>query len=188
MTGASKSLAQAIASRLWWSRYRSFLDVGCAEGGVTVQLAQTHQHLTGVGFDLPPVRPIFEAYAASAGLADRLRFQAGDLYEDPLPEAEVVILGHMLHGLDLEGKRLALSKAYQALPKDGLLIAFDMILDDERRRNTFGLLMSLNMLLETAGGFEYTGAECRAWLAEAGFRETRIEPLLGPHSMIVAVK
>jgi len=188
MTGASLALGQALAGRLAWRRYRTFLDVGCAQGGVTVQIALAHAHLTGLGLDLPPVRPVFEEYVASFGLEDRLRFQTGDVFRDPLPDADVVVIGHMLHGLDLDGKRMLIAKAYEALPSGGMVVVFDMMIDDERRSNTLGLLMSLNMLIETAGGFDYTGAECLAWLGEAGFHETRIEPLPGPQSMAIGIK
>ena len=62
------------------------------------------------------------------------------------------------------------------------------MIDDERRHNAFGLLMSLNMLVETPGGFDYTGADCRRWMREVGFRETRVEQLVGPDSMAVGIK
>ncbi len=188
MTGPSLPLGTELANRLPWDAYCNLVDVGCAQGGVTVQVARAHPHLTGIGLDLPPVRTCFEEYVASAGLADRLRFQPGDIFRDPVPSADVVMLGHMLHGLDLNGKRTLLAKAHAALPTGGMLIVFDMMIDDARRRNTLGLLMSLNMLLETDGGFDYTGSECLGWVREAGFRETRIEPLTGPQTMVVAIK
>jgi hypothetical protein len=34
-------------------------------------------------------------------------------------------------------------------------------------QNAFGLLMSLNMLIETPAGFDYTGADCIRWLKGA---------------------
>jgi len=74
------------------------------------------------------------------------------------------------------------------LPKGGAVIAYDPILDDDRRENTFGLLASLNMLIETKGGFEYTGADCQAWMREAGFSATRVERLVGGHSIAVGIK
>ncbi len=59
---------------------------------------------------------------------------------------------------------------------------------DGRRTNAFGLLMSLNMLIETPGGFDYTGADCSGWMREAGFRSTRVEHLAGPDSMVIGIK
>jgi hypothetical protein len=109
-------------------------------------------------------------------------------FEDDLPEAEVIIMGHILHDWDLAQKKKLLRKAYSALPTGGALIIYEALIDDERRENAFGLLMSLNMLIETPGGFDYTAADCQQWMREAGFSSTRVEPLVGPDSMVVALK
>lgn len=188
MTGLSLGPAQAIAAQFPWRDHRTFVDIGCAEGGLPVQIALAHTHLTGGGFDLPGIRPHFEAYVATHGLADRLAFRAGDFFADPLPQADVLVMGHILHDWDLERKRLLIGKAYEALPQGGALIVYEALIDDQRRESAFGLLMSLNMLIETRGGFDYTGADCMAWMRQAGFRETRTERLVGPVSMVVGVK
>jgi SAM-dependent methyltransferase len=188
MTGLSFGAAAAIAEKFPWAQYRTFVDVGTAQGGLPVQVALAHPHLTGIGFDLPVVGPIFDAYVRSHGLSDRLRFHPGDFFEDPLPSADVVVMGHILHDWDLDGKRRLIAKAYDALPEGGAFIAFDAVIDDERRENAFGLLMSLNMLIETPGGFDYTGADGAAWMREAGFREARVERLVGPDSMVIGIK
>jgi hypothetical protein len=188
MTGLSLGTATALARQFPWSDYRTFVDVGTAQGALAVHLAQTHPHLTGGGFDLPPVGPIFEEYVASFGLADRLRFYAGNFFADPLPEADVLILGHILHDWSDDEKRTLIAKAHAALPAGGALLVYDAIIDDDRRRNAFGLLVSLAMLIETPAGRDYTGAECSAWMREAGFRETRVEHLVGPDSMVIGIK
>lgn len=188
MTGISLPAAQSIAAKFPWREYRTFADVGCAQGGLPVQLALAHDHLQGIGFDLAAVRPVFEEYAAGFGLKDRLRFQEGSFFTDPLPPADVIVMGHILHDWDLETKRLLLAKAHAALPEGGALIVYEALIDDERRQNAFGLLMSLNMLIETPGGFDYTGADCQGWMKEQGFRETRVEHLAGPDSMVVGIK
>jgi hypothetical protein len=188
MTGLSLGLAHALACKFPWSQYRSFVDVGVAQGGLPVVLAQAHEHLTGIGADLPVVGPIFGRYVADHGLQDRLTFAKLDFFNDPLPKGNVVIMGHILHDWDLPTKKMLLGKAYDALPAGGSLIVFEALIDDERRANAFGLLMSLNMLIETRSGFDYTGADCAAWMREAGFRQTRVEHLSGPDSMVVGVK
>jgi SAM-dependent methyltransferase len=188
MTGISLGTAQAIARQFPWDKYRSFIDVGCAQGAVPVQVALAHGHLSGGGFDLPAVRPIFEQYVAANGLSDRLRFHPGDFFNDPLPPADVFVMGHILHDWNLEEKRHLLARAHQALPEGGALIVYEALIDDDRRENAFGLLMSLNMLIETPGGFDYTGADCIGWMKDAGFREARVEHLLGPDSMVVGIK
>jgi len=188
MTGISLGAAMAIANKFPWERYETFVDVGAAQGALPVQVALAHDHLSGGGFDLPPVGPIFEEYVDSHGLGDRLRFYPGDFFEDPLPTADVLVMGHILHDWNLEQKKMLLGKAYEALPEGGALIVYEAMIDDERRENAFGLLMSLNMLIETPGGFDYTGADCSAWMRETGFRETYVEHLVGPDSMVVGVK
>jgi hypothetical protein len=134
------------------------------------------------------VRPIFERYVEGQHLNHRIRFREGDFFKDPLPTVDVLIMGHILHDWNLDQKKMLIRKAYDALPARGALIIHEALIDDDRRENASGLLMSLNMLIETHGGFDYTGAECQAWLREAGFRETRVEPLAGPDSMVVGIK
>lgn len=188
MSSISAGPAQAIAEKFPWSNYKTCVDVGCAQGIVPVTLAQSYPHLLACGFDLPEVKPVFDAFVAERGLSDRVTFQAGDFFRDPLPKADVVIMGHILHDWDLNQKRALIASAYQALPDGGAFIVYDSIIDNARRENAFGLLMSLNMLIETAGGFDYTGADCQEWLREAGFSETRVEPLVGSTSMVVGQK
>jgi SAM-dependent methyltransferase len=188
MTGLSMGSAQAIAAKFPWQKYKTFVDVGCAQGGLPVQLALVQKHLTGGGYDLPVVGPIFDEYVRSFELKDRLTFHPGDFMRDPLPKADVLIMGHILHDWDLVQKKMLIAKAYASLPPGGALIAFDAIIDDDRSKNAIGLLMSLNMLIETPGGFDYTGADGCRWFKEAGFKETRVEPLVGPDSMVIGIK
>jgi O-methyltransferase domain/Dimerisation domain len=188
MSAISVGPGQAIAAKFPWKDHKSVIDIGCAEGAVPVQIALAHEHISGGGFDLPPLEPIFDRYVTGFGLGERLGFTGGDFFEDPLPEADVLVMGHILHDWDIDEKRELLRKAHDALPDGGALIVYEAIIDDERRSNAFGLLMSLNMLIETPGGFDYTGADCRGWMEETGFRESYVEHLLGPDSMVVAIK
>lgn len=187
MSGLSAAAGQAIAAKFPFRDYGSVIDIGCAQGAVPVAIATAHEHLTGGGFDLPPVEPIFNAHIARHDLADRLSFTPGDFFADPLPRADVLIMGHILHDWDLDQKRMLLQKAYDALPEGGALIVYEALIDDDRRHNAFGLLMSLNMLIEGLG-FDFTGADCRRWMAETGFRESYVEHLFGPDSMVVGIK
>ena len=187
MTGISAGTAQALA-HLDWSGAKTVMDVGCAEGIVPATIARAYPHLRAVGFDLPPVKPHFEAFAAAQGLGDRLSFRGGDLFQQELPKADAIIMGHMLHWADLDGKRLMVKRAFDALPPGGRLLVYDNILDEARCANTFGFLMSLNMLIETPGGREYTGSECERWMREAGFGKAHTQPLMGPVSVVTGTK
>ncbi len=188
MTGVSLGAARALAEKFPWQDRQSFADIGVAQGAVPVQLALKHPHLQGIGYDLAPVQPVFEKYVHANGVADRVRFQPGDFFKDPLPQADVLIMGHILHDWNLEQKRALLAKAYAALPPGGALIVYEALIDDERRSNAFGLLMSLNMLIETPGGFDYTGRDCQGGMRAAGFHKTWVEHLVGPDSMVVGIK
>jgi hypothetical protein len=188
MTGLSRAAGEAIAEKFAWRDYGSVIDIGCAQGAVPVAIATAHDHLTGGGYDLPPVEPIFNSYVAQHDLAGRLQFTPGDFFADPLPSADVLVMGHILHDWDMGEKRLLLQKAYDALPNGGALIVYEALIDDDRRHNAFGLLMSLNMLIEGLGGFDYTGADCRGWMADVGFSKSYVEHLVGPDSMVVGIK
>ena len=188
MSGFSRGSAIAIGQKFHWADYSTFVDVGTAQGDTAVQIARLHPHLRGSGFDLPEVGPIFEEYVEENRLGDRVQFVPGSFFTDDLPKADVVVMGHILHDWDLEQKRMLVGKAYAALPEGGSFVVYETIIDDERCKNATGLMMSLNMLIETPGGFDYTGADCEGWMREAGFRETRVEHLIGPESMVVGVK
>jgi O-methyltransferase domain/Dimerisation domain len=188
MSGVSLAAAQAIAAKFPWANYKSFADIGCAQGMMPVTVARAHPHLSGAGYDLPQVKPIFEEFATKHGLSERIKFLSGNFFTDPLPSVDVLIMGHILHDWDLAQKRMLLAKAHAALPKGGALIVYEALIDDARRENAFGLLMSLNMLIETKGGFDFTGADCQGWMREAGFAQTSVEPLTGADSMVVAIK
>jgi O-methyltransferase domain/Dimerisation domain len=188
MTGGTLPVAKALAAKFPWQDYKTVIDVGTAQGCLPVQIAHAHPHITGGGFDLPPVNPLFDNYARDHGLCDRLRFYAGDFLQDPLPSADVLVLGRVLHNWDLVTKRMLLKKAYDALPAGGALIVYERLIDDERRVNAAALLASVNMVIMTAGGFDFTGADCIGWMREAGFRDMRVEPLTSEHSMVVGMK
>ena len=188
MTGISRGANLAIASKFPWAKYKTTADVGTAQGDLIVQVALANPHLSGIGFDLAEVAPIFEDYVEANGLSSRVQFRPGNFFNDPLPKADVIMMGHILHDWNLDEKRLLIRKAYDAVPDGGALIVYDAIIDDDRSKNAFGLMMSLNMLIETPGGFDYTGADCMGWMDEAGFRETRVEHLVGPDSMVVGIK
>lgn len=188
MTGVSLPTAQVIAQKFPWQDYQTFIDIGAAQGGLPVQIALAHPHLTGGGFDLPQVQSVFDEYIARFDLQKRLKFYPGNFFTDPLPTADVLVMGHILHDWNLEEKQMLITKAFAALPPGGALLVYEALIDDERRQNAFGLMMSLNMLIETAGGFDYTGADCCQWMHSAGFSRTYVERLTSGDGMVVGIK
>jgi hypothetical protein len=188
MTGVSHGANMAIAAKFPFAKYKSAVDVGTAQGDLITQVALANPHIAGIGFDLPVVAPIFEDYVADHSISGRVQFHPGSFFDSPIPKADIVMMGHILHDWDLEQKKMLIRKACDALPKGGALVVYESIIDDDRSKNAFGLLMSLNMLIETPGGFDYTGADCIGWMKEAGFHDTRVEHLVGPDSMVIGIK
>ena len=188
MQGVQLGNFHALAEKFDFSRYQTVCDVGGATGQLSMILAAHNPHLRCTSFDLPVVKPIAERYVAASDVADRVTAAAGDFFADPLPKADVVTMGLILHDWNLERKMQLIRSAYDALPDGGAFIVIESLIDDERRENAFGLMMSLNMLIEFGDAFDYTGADFAGWCREVGFRETEILPLTGPSSAGVAYK
>ena len=188
MSGISAGGFHALAQKFDFTRYSTLLDVGGATGQLSMIVAAHHPHMRCTSFDLPVVEPIARRTIEAAGAGDRVDTAAGDFFADPLPPADVITMGLILHDWDLDGKMHLIRAAYDALPEGGALIAIENLIDDARRENAFGLLMSLNMLIEFGNAFDYTGADFAGWCREAGFRETEVIPLAGPASAAVAYK
>jgi hypothetical protein len=188
MQGVQLGNFHALAEKFDFSRYQTVCDVGGATGQLSMILAAHHPHLRCTSFDLPPVKPIAERYIAASDVADRVTAVAGDFFAHPLPKADVVTMGLILHDWNLENKMRLIRAAYDALPEGGAFIIIESLIDDERRENAFGLMMSLNMLIEFGDAFDYTGADFAGWCREAGFSEVEILPLTGPSSAGIAYK
>jgi hypothetical protein len=188
MTARTRPVAKALAAKFPWRDYGTLIDIGTAEGCLPIEIAQSHLHITGGGFDLPEAGPRFGSHVLKCGLSNRLRFYPGDFFADPLPPADVLVMGRVLHNWDLATKNMLLRKSYDALPPGGVLIVYERLIDDDRQVNAAALLSSLNMLVNSAGGFDFTGADCIGWMQNAGFHNLRIEQLTAGQSMVVGVK
>ena len=188
MSGISAANFQALAEKFDFSRYRTLCDVGGATGQLSMLVARKHPHLRCISADLPAATAIAERKIAAAGLADQVTAKAIDFFADPLPKADVITMGMILHDWNLEKKLHLIRAAYDALPTDGAFIAVENIIDDARRENAFGLMMSLNMLIEFGDAFDFTGADFSRWCREVGFSRTEVIPLAGPASAAVAYK
>jgi SAM-dependent methyltransferase len=188
MTGLSRINFEAFAQKFDFSPYRTLCDVGGATGLLSIEVARRHPALRCTSFDLPQVEPIARKAIAAAGLGERVSTASGDFFRDPLPRADVITMGMILHDWNLERKQHLIRAAYEALPPGGALVAIEALIDDRRRENVFGLLMSLNMLIEFGDAFDFTTADFRAWCGEAGFRRFDVIHLAGPASAAVAYK
>jgi 16S rRNA G1207 methylase RsmC len=176
----------ALLDKVDLSTASTICDLGGANGTLCGLAVQRHPHLKATLFDLPPVLPIAQRHLDAIGVAEKVTLVGGDFFVDELPRADVIVMGNILHDWDEGQKKSLIGKAREALTDGGRLIAVENIIDDARRQNTFGLLMSLNMLIELPGGFDYTGAQFDAWCTEAGFDRTEIVPLAGPSSAAIA--
>ncbi len=188
MSGIQMGPFMALANAFDFSKHKSVCDVGGAGGALSMVLARKFEHLALTTFDLGPVAPIAKRNISAAGLGSRINVAAGDFFTDALPQADVITMGNILHDWDVEKKLHLLRSAYAALPVGGALIAIENVIDDERRKNAFGILMSLNMLIETNGGFDYTGADFAGWARSVGFKDVKVLPLVGPASAVIAYK
>jgi hypothetical protein len=188
MQGAQLGSFMALIAKIDLARYETFCDVGGANATLAILVAREFPRLRCKSFDLPPATAIAARNVATAGLSARVETAAGDFFKDDLPHADVITMGNILHDWDEEQKKFLIAKAYAAVNPGGLFIAIENIIDDARRKNIFGLLMSLNMLIELPGGFDYTGAQFNTWCRQAGFKRTKIVSLAGPTSAAIAYR
>lgn len=188
MSGASVGNFMAFASKFDFSPYKTLCDIGGAAGILSIQVARQNPHMKCTSLDLPPVEPIARETIASQELGDRVKTGVIDFFSDEFPKADVITMGMILHDWDLENKKMLIKKAYNALPEGGAFIAIEALIDNERKRNIFGLSMSLNMLVEFGVAFDFTGDDFTSWVKEAGFKRVEIIPLAGPASAAVAIK
>jgi predicted O-methyltransferase YrrM len=188
MTGLSRINFEAFATKFNFSNFKTLCDVGGATGLLSIEVAKKHPHLRCTSFDLPPVEPIAQKHIAAAGLSDRIGTASGDFFKDPLPKADIITMGMILHDWNLEKKMHLIRLAYDALPSGGALVTIEALIDDARRENVFGLLMSLNRLIEFGDAFDYSGADFRGWCSEVGFRRFEVMHLAGASSAAIAYK
>lgn len=188
MTGFQAANFQQLAEKFHFENYQTLSDIGGALGLLSRIIAYQHPHLTFNSFDLPPVAPLAQQHVDEADLSDRITIIAGDFFVDDFPAADVITMGNILHDWNLEKKKLLIKKAYDALPDGGAFIAIENLIDDARRTNLFGMLMSLNMLIEFGDAFDYTGEDFRQWCSDVGFKQFEIITLAGPTFAAIAYK
>lgn len=188
MGGAQMGSFMAFANKFDFSGFSTLCDIGGAGALLSAQVATNNKHMMCVSYDLPPVSTIALENMKRMGLDEKVVIQSGDFFKEEFPKADIITMGMILHDWGLKDKKMLLKKAYNALPKNGALVVIENIIDENRSKNTFGLMMSLNMLIETSEGFDYTRSEIDEWVKEVGFVETSLISLAGPSSAFIAIK
>ncbi|MFD1645779.1 acetylserotonin O-methyltransferase [Haloarchaeobius litoreus] len=189
MTSLSMAAADVIANEFPWEDHDSVVDLGTSEGVVPRRIVEVNDHVRAVGADLPRIEPHFQRFTRESPAADRIEFRTVDFFADEsLPAADVYVLGHILHDWSFDDRREILSKVYGAVEPGGAVVVYGTMIDEDRRNAVLPLLMSLNMLIETPDGSDYTPGQCIEWLHQAGFEGGEATPLPGPDTMVVARK
>jgi hypothetical protein len=188
MSGIQMGNFMAFAQKFDFSKYKTLTDAGGASGLLSLMVAKHQPHMTCTSFDLPAVEPIANGTIQHFQLADRVKTANGDFFSDPIPKADIVVMGNILQDWDEEKKIMLMKKAYDAIPVGGVFVAIENVIDDERKQNVFGMMMSLNMLIETGKGFDYTFSDFNVWAKITGFKSTSFVPLTGPASAAIAYK
>ncbi|MCG2611539.1 acetylserotonin O-methyltransferase [Flavobacterium sp. SM15] len=188
MSGISTGNYVAFANTFDFSPYQTLCDIGGAAGILSIQVAKHNPHMNCTSLDLPQVTPITNETIAAHGVTDKVKSGIINFFTDEFPKADIITMGMILHDWDLENKKMLIKKAYNALPEGGAFVAIESLIDDDRRKSTFGLMMSLNMLIEFGVAFDFTGADFESWAKEAGFKKVEIIHLAGPTSAAIAYK
>lgn len=188
MGGVQIGNFSAFAKQFDFENYYTHCDIGGAAADLSIQIAINNPGILSTSFDLPQVAPIAASNIKNAGVSERVRTRSGNFFTDDFPRADLITMGNILHDWNLEEKKMLIAKAFAALPDGGALVVIENIIDDARKENAFGLMMSLNMLIETPGGFDYTAADFVGWAREAGFSRIRKMHLTGPSSAMIAYK
>ena len=178
----------AFSKQFDFSNYNTHCDIGGSGGNLSIHIAKNNPHMNCISVDLPPVCPIAEENIKMMGLESQVNAQAGDFFEDEFPKADIITMGNILHDWGTEDKKMLMKKAYDALPQGGAFVVIENIIDNDRSKNAFGLMISLNMMIETPDGFDFTAADFDGWAKEVGFSKTSLMPLTGPSSAVIAIK
>ncbi len=188
MSGVQMGNFMAFSQSFDFSQANTLIDIGGSSGLLSLMVAKHQPHMSCISWDLPEVTPIANETIEQFGLQDRVKAASGDFFKDTLPAADILVMGNILHDWDEETKIVLMKKAYDALPQNGIFVAIENVVDPGRLENTFSLLMSLNMLIETGNGYEYSLGEFTNWAKQIGFKSTDIMPLAGPTSAAIAYK
>jgi len=188
MSGWQKGNFSAFAKKFDFSDYRTLCDIGGGAALLSALVTTYNEHMHCMSFDLGDVEFVAQKTVEEMGVSSRVDLISGDFFKSDFPKADVITMGNILHDWGLKDKMKLIKKAYEALPVGGAFVVIESIIDSGRKDNYIGLLSSLNMLLETEEGFDFTEADFDEWTSNAGFKRTEMIPLSGPTSAAIAYK
>lgn len=188
MAGVQMGNFIAFAKGFDFSNYKTLCDIGGSGGHLSAHIVMNNDHMQCTSFDLPPVAPVAEENISAMNLSDKVTIASGNFFTEDFPKADVITMGNILHDWGTKDKKMLIKKAYDALPKGGALAVIENIIDDNRSENVFGLLLSLNMLIETAEGYDFSASDFNELAKDVGFKKIAIMPLTGPSSAAIAIK
>ncbi len=188
MSGIQGGNFTALVRKFDFNNYKTLADIGGADGFLSCMIALQHPGIECISYDLAPVASLAEEKVKSFNLSERVKVESGDFFKDPIPSADVITMGNILHGMNEDSKLSLIKKVYDALTENGVFIVIENIIDPDRNKNTFGLLMSLNMLIENGDGFDFSLNDFDGWAKQTGFKRTEIISLAGPTSAAIAYK
>lgn len=188
MGGVQAGNFMYLARTYDFSSYSTLCDIGGSGANLSIHIVKNNDHMKCISYDLPPIEPIASENVSKLGLSDKISVVSGDFFVDDFPKADVITMGNILHDWGIKDKLMLIKKAYNTLPEGGALIAIENIIDNERNKNAFGLMMSLNMMIETDEGFDFSASDFSDWAQEAGFSKIEFMPLTGPSGAVIAIK
>lgn len=177
LCGRAKNVAPVLAERLPLDGARTLLDVGGGTGIYSIALLRRHDELRAIVFDRPEVLKVAAEFAQEYGVADRLECRPGDMFVDPLPQSDLVLLSNILHDWDAPECRRLIRRCADALSSGGRLLIHDVFLNDALD-GPLPIALYSAALFSMTEGRAYSAAEYRAWLEEAGLRPAAILPTL----------
>jgi predicted O-methyltransferase YrrM len=188
LAGRAKNIAPVLASRVDLSKAKCLLDIGGGTGLYSIAFLQRYPKLRAMVFDRPAVLKVAAEFARDCGVAERLECVAGDMFADDLPaECDVHLLSNVLHDWDIPECRFLVRKAGAALPRGGRLLIHDAFLNDDESGPLYPALFSVALMVLTEGR-NYSGANYKAWMSEAGLTPGEALPTLVHSSVLVGEK
>ncbi len=171
-----------------------FLDIGCGNGSLVIQLAQAFGNSTFVGIG-PDAHGIKSARAAISELELKGRVSVDHIGGERLPyedEFEMVSMVVTLHEIPPAVRQKAVENAYRALKQDGYLLILDFpypgrLKDFRNPMYNYGVLDQFYEIC--AGSVHLTTEQQNEILSAVGFKNIQRMPIgKGMFEFITAIK